>query len=147
MNDENLPTDADISPTGGLDLDEKCALDNFLGKSFQEAETLLMENAFYYREDFMCMGGKAFSFYFPAFFIYLKSPESNQDSDAVNAILGIVEFRLEWDLPSIKIVQYVILEMLNFILENYSKFDIDSEIYGDFQSELKKTIKRVKSLS
>ena len=86
----NLPTISEISPTEGLDLDEKFALEHFLGKGFQEAIDFLMENAFYCREDFMCMGKKAFSFYFPALLPYLKSPKSDLDSDIINAILGII---------------------------------------------------------
>jgi hypothetical protein len=99
---KNLPSAKDISPTGGLDLDEKLALKNFHGKNVKEASDMVFENAFYYQDNFMCMGKKAFAFYFPIYCDYLKSEKSSQDANTVNAILGIIDIRLNFDASSIK---------------------------------------------
>ena len=142
---EELPTLEEISPTKGLDLDEKSALKHFLGKSREQARTLFMENAVYYQEYLRYMGARAFAFYFRELIPYLESDKSNFDSDVVNGILGTIDLRLDVDKQSIDLAQEAVLDVLSYCLRHYSKFDPDPDIYGDLKTELEKMIKRVVS--
>jgi hypothetical protein len=55
----------DISPTNGLDLDEKCAADHFFGLTIDQAFDTFAGHPEYYLADFLYMGDKAFGYYFP----------------------------------------------------------------------------------
>ena len=49
----------DISPSNGLDLDERSALEHFFGKNQEDAVALFEENFGYYAEELTYMGNKA----------------------------------------------------------------------------------------
>lgn len=147
MSAKNLPSLEDISPTKGLDLDEKCAVEHFLGKSIDEASLLFKENAFYYGDDLMHMGRIAFAFYLPALKPYLESSESEFDSDIVNHLLGTIRARLEFDAKSICLAKSSILELLGYCLDKYPKFQVDVSIYGDLGKELRGVLKEVELLT
>lgn len=138
-----LPTAIEISPTNGLDLDEKCALEHFLGKTETEAEKLFFEAAEIYQEDLMSMGDKAFAYYLPALTPYLKSNESRNDSDIVNYLIGIIGRRLEFTPSSIDLAKESVLDLLNYCLDNYEKFDVIPEIYGNLKSKLEDLIAQI----
>ena len=57
-----LPTVEEINPIPE-DLDGQTAVQNFFGKSLEEAEALFRENSLCYQEDLMFMGASAFRFY------------------------------------------------------------------------------------
>lgn len=141
-----LPTFTDISPTGGLDLDENCAVKNFLGKSLEEAGALFMENALYYTGDLMWMGEKAFAFYLPALRTYLESPESCEDSDVVNSMLSIVEHRLEWEPSSLVLGRESVLWTLYYFRDHYERFSPHPEIDRNLPTKLNALIERVELL-
>ena len=102
-----LPILKDISPTKGLQLDEKIALDNFLGKNQEQASKLFFKNALYYSDDLIFMGGKGFAFYFPALLPYIQSVDSNLNSDVVDVLIVIIEARIDRDLDSIKLASTI----------------------------------------
>ena len=135
-----LPILKDISPTKGLQLDEKIALDNFLGKNQEQASKLFFKNALYYSDDLIFMGGKGFAFYFPALLPYIQSVDSNLNSDVVDVLIVIIEARIDRDLDSIKLASTSILEALNYCLENYEKFGVDISIYGNLEKKMIKLI-------
>ena len=72
MRQEELPTESDFY-TDGLDLDGQHAWKCFGGLTLEQAREKFLENPMGYQEDFMFMGGKAFSFYFPVIEEYSKS--------------------------------------------------------------------------
>lgn len=147
MSTNKLPSLEDISPTKGLDLDEKCAIEHFLGKSIDEASLLFKDNALYYENDLMHMGGKAFAFYLPSLKPYLESSESDLDSDIVNSVLVTIRSRLEFDGESICLAKTSISDLLIYCLDNYPKFQVDVDIYGDLESELRRVLNDVQAMN
>lgn len=79
-------TRLDISPSNGLDLDEKYALEHFFGKNQEDAVALFEENFGYYTEDLTCMGNKAFFYYLGSVKSYL---ERNEDEFAPSDYVSI----------------------------------------------------------
>jgi hypothetical protein len=142
----SLPTREDISPTSGVDLDERAALEHFFGKSQSEAAALFFESPEYFADDLMWMGRKAFAFYFPSLEPYITSQESAGDSDIINALLGTLKTRLDDDPVSIKDCRAPVLRMLVFARENLGKFQVDPCINGDVAGELSDLIEKVKAL-
>lgn len=55
----------DISPTNGIDLDEKCAADHFFGLTIDQSYEIFVEHPEYYLNDFLYMGDKGFGHYLP----------------------------------------------------------------------------------
>lgn len=135
MND-TIPTLEDISPTKGLNLDEKVAIEHFLGKSVNAAQALFSENSLYYSGDLMWMGPKAFAYYFPAFAAYLRSESAKDDSDALNALADMITFRSEHEPDVMKAMREVLTNCIDSCLSDYAKFDVDEKIYGKLRSKL-----------
>lgn len=74
-----LPTRLQISPTNGEQLDEKTALENFLGKSRTDAARMFFDadaSNLRYIEDFVHMGIEGFRYYFPTVETYLRDERS-----------------------------------------------------------------------
>jgi hypothetical protein len=69
--DEPLPTRDDFDPTGNC-LDADWAWGNFGGLNLSDAHVKFCEDADIYQEDFMFMGGVAFSYYFPVIERYIR---------------------------------------------------------------------------
>ncbi len=88
-----LPTRTDISAFGSLD--EKSAVNHFLGKDLKQAEALFRENFGLYSEDLMWMGPRAFCFYVDAAIAYLASSAATGDSEAACGFCSAVEFQVE----------------------------------------------------
>src|SRR6185437_15714897 len=59
----HLPTAEEINVFDSLD--ELDAVEHFLGKDLEQAQSLFRENFLRYQEDLMFMGPKAFQFYVP----------------------------------------------------------------------------------
>ena len=121
----SLPTREDISPTLGLDLDERAALEHFFGKTQSEASGLFFENPEYFSDDLMWMGRKAFAFYFPSLEPYITSEESAGGTYVINALIGILKSRLDYDPLSIKDCWTSVLRVLVFVSENLGKYARD----------------------
>lgn len=65
-------TRLDISPTDGLDLDERDALEYFFGKNQEEAAELLHQNFTHYIDYLAYMGDRAFYYYLGSVKLYIK---------------------------------------------------------------------------
>lgn len=141
-----IPTFEDISPTKGLDLDENYAVENFLGKSVEQAQELFTENDIHYAEDLMCMGENAFTFYFPAFANHLKSNDPNLSDASLQSLVGIVKHRVEYERNSIKTSKSFVVETLKYCIKNYSSFDIDEDIYKNLKDDLHDILTKVESI-
>ena len=88
-------TRKDISPTDGVDLDERMALEHFFGKSREEALELLRQDFSYYVEDLTYMGDKAFFYYLGAVKDYLEEGAFSPSDyvDMARELLGVFQYR------------------------------------------------------
>jgi hypothetical protein len=130
------PRDQSVPPPGAGEinvhdsLDEQWAARIFLGKSLSEAEAIFRENALHYFEALLWMGPRAFCYYVVAAIRYLESESSAGDSDAVHALLGTLELRLEWG-DAIEPAFPALRDAIGSILDHWEKFDVAPELYGD----------------
>lgn len=123
----NLPTADDFDVFHSLD--EKTASEHFLNKTLAEAQALFCEDSLTYCQDFMWMGPRAFHFYLEALFNYLKSDDSIGNNDIVNCLLSVVEYRRnDEEFPA---AVDRIRPVLEYVIANYGKFQVDHAIYGD----------------
>jgi len=129
-----LPSAQDINPIPE-DLDGKVAEENFLGKRLDEAVLLFRENSLYYQSDLMWMGPKAFCFYVHAAITYIKGEDAVGDSDMVNCFHSTLTVRLENDRNEIASVTDELKEVIQYILMNWSKYEVDPKIYGDLRAK------------
>jgi hypothetical protein len=124
-------------------LDERYAVEHFLGKDLDQAEALFRDNFLYYQEDLMWMGPKAFRFYLPAAINFLLGTESAGGSDAASSFCGVLEYRLDCDPAEIDAVGRVIREGILGILENFERFGCNREIYGDVAARFRALLSRL----
>ena len=123
-------------------LDEITACEHFCGKTLEEADALFRENGLHYCQDLMWMGSKAFTFYLQAAINYLQSEASREDSDMINCLKGVVEYRKNEE--AFDSARDRVRSMVDYVINHYDKFDVDIAIYGDvlgafrqLQNELK----------
>ncbi len=126
----------DISPSNGLDLDERVALEHFFGKDQEDAVALFEENFGYYAEDLTYMGNKAFFYYLGSVKSYLeRNKDKFEPSDYVSIaydLLGVFQFKKASSLPDIQelneyyhwIVSFVI-KHLNRIIQDDNSWVVD----------------------
>lgn len=106
-----IPTAKDISPTAGLDLDEKCALEHFLGLDRQAVLKLFREESDFlhvYLGDFVHMGRLAFNYYLPPLLQYL---DELPDEDFIDNAPDVVAYLLirfhENEAIPMEIIEYI----------------------------------------
>ena len=146
----DLPTAKEISPTYGTDhedWDAAYARKNFQGKTLTEAELLFRDNALHYQEDLMHMGPDGFRYYVPAFTRYLESPDAVDDSDAVNCFASLIAYRLDWQPQTLAPVASLLVKTCQHILQQYDRFDLIPEIYGDLRPDYEAIITRLNKLN
>jgi hypothetical protein len=122
-------------------LDERTAIAHFLGKDRHAAFALFKDNPLHYADDLSCMGSIAFRFYFPSFAEYLRSSDSDRNSDALNALVGLVERRL--DAAAVEGAEDDIRDVLEHCHRHYEKFDVDPQLYGDLRGEIERLLTRL----
>jgi hypothetical protein len=137
-----LPTAEEINVFDTLD--ERHAVEVFLGKDLEQAEALFRENFLYYQEDLMFMGPKAFVFYVPAAIRYLLGAESSGDSDAANTFCGVIESRLDQEPDAISPVGPLIREGILGMLGDFDRYACDGAIYGDLAARCRDLLSRLK---
>ena len=119
----NIPKEEEISEYDTLD--ERKAVEHFLGKSIAQAEQLFIENSIKYQEDLMWMGSKAFYFYLEAVHRYLQNPLSNGDTDFVFALVSTFEFRRENE--TLDVDETIVVSIVRYLLSSFSKFEISGD--------------------
>lgn len=136
-----LPTKDEINVHNSLD--EITACEHFFNKTLLEAEELFRENSSYYQEDLMWMGPRAFNFYLRSVINYLQSDNSAGDDHLIDCLYEIFVFRSKEKEFLLAIDN--VNKLIDYVINNYKKFDIDIDIYGDLigkyrqlQSEFKK---------
>lgn len=122
-----LPTEDDFDPIGG-DLDAQWAWRNFGRLTLDAAMKKFPEKAECYQEDFMAMGSRAFSFYFPVIESYLiNSPVEYEGWDRCAWILAhAIKSQLQRDTRSV-VLHLVprIRNLIRFVRQNIARFDDD----------------------
>ncbi len=141
-----LPSHKDFCSHKILYPDEEVAIEHFLGKTLKEAKKLFIENDLYYADDLRWMGKKAFQYYLPAFVDFITSNDMNISSDTLNSFVSLLKSKLEYDIESIKSCRTILIETLKYCLENYLKFNVDIEVYGDLKGEVSALLQLVKKL-
>lgn len=119
-------------------MDEGYAYRHFFGKTAEQATGLFAQNALYYQEDLLYMPQKPFSYYLEAFIAYLRSPESDGDSDGASCFLGLIEFKVEHEWKDIKDTFKLLVEHVDYVADNQQKYDAQTCIYGSFQKRRKR---------
>ncbi len=135
-----LPTRLQISPTDGLDLDEAWALKNFLGKSFEAAERMFLEeDSFHYIEDLVHMGIEGLRFYLPAAEAYLHIERSADECAMdlfVPGLVFVVESRLQhegWQAAAAELKS-----VLMAVTRQRGMYGLDEEHLGRLQHLLER---------
>lgn len=125
---KTLPTEDDFDPWGG-DLDAQGAWRNFGGLTLDAATKKFSEKAECYQEDFMFMGSRAFSFYFPVLESYLiNSPVEYEGWDRCAWILAhAIKIQLQSETRSV-VLHLVprIRSLIQFVHRNITRFDDDA---------------------
>ncbi|GMU81056.1 MAG: hypothetical protein AMXMBFR47_09270 [Planctomycetota bacterium] len=108
-----LPTREEINVYDSLD--ERVAVEHFLGRTLDEAEYLFCENPLRYFEDLMWMGPIAFRFYVIAAIRYLtRSPRRVLSGDYFASVIG---FRLDYEPEELKPVGKELLAAFAYLSE------------------------------
>jgi beta-phosphoglucomutase len=89
-----LPVEADFADPRSQDLDERCTVRMFLGKTPEKAEAMFREHFLYHQEHLTYMRAPAFRFYVIPAIKYLLSEDANGDSDAASTFCYVLESRL-----------------------------------------------------
>lgn len=136
-----LPTKDEINVYNSLD--EITACSHFLDKTLEEAEILFRENSLAYGQDLMWMGFRAFAFYLQAAVNYLRGDYSAGDSDIINCLYSTMEYR--WEEEGFTLLHDTIDELINYVMTNYDKFEVDSNIYGDLLEKYRQLYNKLKT--
>jgi hypothetical protein len=110
-------------------LDERSAVEHFLGKDLEQAEALFRED--HYWEDLMWMGPIAFRFYVSAAINYLLSDEAENDAYAASSFCSLIGFRLDHKPADVVPVGPVIREGIIGVLKDFDRYGPDIAIFGD----------------
>lgn len=122
-----LPTKDEINVYNSLD--EITACKHFLNKTLEEVEVLFRESSLAYGQDLVWMGPRAFDFYLQAVINYLQSDYSAADNDIVNCLCSVIEYKLEEE--GFSLVRDKVNTIIDYVIANYDKFEVDTNIYGD----------------
>ena len=127
----SLPTRDEINVYD--DLDGRWACKNFFGKTLEEAEALFRENP-RRDEDLLWMGPIAFRYYVQAAIRFIQSDEGAFQACFINGFRGTLEWRLECQpLEELIPVAGQLAAVCRYVVEHWTKFDANEEIYGDLQ--------------
>jgi len=142
---KSLPTASDINIFDSLD--ERAAVDRFLGKWRDEIEARCREGfAMRVIHDLRWMGDPTFAYYVEAVVNYLESDASADDSDAVNCFIGMIEFRLA-DNPPAGAPWPSVLRGIDHVLGCYDRHQVIEEIYGDLPSRYRAVRGQIRELT
>ena len=126
-----LPTAEELSP-GPEYLESATVLQNFLGKTLEEAEPLFAKWGS--MEDLESMAPAGFRFYVQAAINYVKSQASTNDSTMVSCFADVLAWVLKREAAEELIpVSPQLASVCGYIVQHYDRFDISPEIYGDLR--------------
>lgn len=129
--ERTLPTESDINVFDSLD--ERWAVERFLGKRLDEIEERCRDGfAMDVIQDLMWIGPAAFAYYVEAVADYLVSDASADDSDAVNCFVGTLEFRLEHESDE-AVPWTILIDTIDHVMRHYDRYNASPELYGDLR--------------
>ncbi len=141
-----IPSEEDFYYDG--DVDERWALNHYLGKDLDFAEQR------YYTldplsmvHDFTLVGCRAFRYYIFGAFRYLQSGHSKGEPDVYSALPEILDKKLSEDPRAFLPIAAYIIEFSQWAIENYGKFDVDPDIYGDVREGYRTLQRKMKALA
>ena len=111
----------DISPTNGLSLDERSALEHFFGKNQEDAVALFEENFGYYTEDLTYMGSKAFFYYLGSVKSYLERNEGKFDPSDYEGIARDLLVVFQGKKEEIQEPNEYYLWIISFVINHLNK--------------------------
>ena len=129
------PTAQEINPTP-KNFDEQRAVENFLGKSLEEAEAMFRENAFAVVDDLMWMGPVAFRFYVPAAIHFSQSEAAKGEGDFINGFISVLKHRLEFEADELRPVAEQLASGCDYLIQHHNRFNLMPEIDGDVPARL-----------
>jgi hypothetical protein len=124
-------------------LDERTAVEHFLGKDLEQAEALFREDLLCYWEDLMWMGPIAFRFYVSAAINYLLSEEAENDAYAASSFCSLIGFRLDHKPADVVPVGPVIREGIIGVLKDFDRYGPDIAIFGDVAGRYQALLSRL----
>ena len=139
-----IPTRSDWGEVDPNDLDAQWAFEQFLGKSFADAEELFATNALFYGEALESMPPVPFNFYACALAQYLTSNRARGDADGASSFLN----RLAWILQTRPQIVFAetkakLLSAAEHVAANQDFYEASVSIYKRFPERLN----RIKRLS
>ncbi len=124
-------------------LDERTAVEHFLGKDLEQAEALFREDLLCYWEDLMWMGPIAFRFYVPAAINYLLSEEAENDAYAASSFCSLISFRLDHEPAEVIPVGPVIHAGIIGVLEDFDRYGPGIAMFGDVAGRYRALLSRL----
>jgi len=146
-NFKTLPSEDDFYHNG--DCDERYAIKTYYGKDIDFAQQQ------YYKytplgvvQDLIFIGTKAFRYYIFGAFRYLQDDNIDKDdaSEVYCALVDILAKHLREHSEDMQYIADYLLKFLNWAIENYDKFNVDEEIYGDIREKYIELAKKVKEI-
>ena len=126
---KHVPTKNEISPSNGIDLDERVALSHFYGMHYNQAVKLFEENFTYYINDLLWMGETAFFYYLKSIEIYISKNISEDTPiflyEVSRSLLDLFEQRLNNSKKNIKNVSLVNIQ--NIFIAKINTLLIDND--------------------
>ena len=140
----SIPTRSDWGEVDPGDLDAQWALEQFLGRSFADAEELFARNALYYGEALESMPPVPFNFYARALAQYLTSDTAPGDADGASSFLRILAWVLETRPEIIGAeTKAKLMSAAEHVAANQAFYEASVSIYKRFPEHLN----RIKRLS
>ena len=142
----DIPSEQDWEGVNNsYDLDAAYAFKMFFGKSIAETRADFARNPIERTDEIRSMPKIPFQYYIIAFRDFVRDVDKLDDwkSDAASCFISLVEEMFENKPDFIVPVYHELEPTLKFISQNQGLYDADEDIYGSFQS----TMKRIMALS
>ncbi len=123
---DSRPKESDFDPYNGC-LDAQCAWKNFGGLSVTEAFTKFCDRPEIYQEDFMFMGGAAFSYYFPVIERYVRESHAHADNgydvEAMWILAHCIKQQFDYrNTQHVESLRTRVLDLITHVRNNLSQY-------------------------
>lgn len=123
-----LPTEQEINPEGNS-YDGQMAVNHFLRKTREQITLELATRLhWYFYEDYLWMGSRAFCFYFPAVADYVTTAKARTDYQVVDNFCWVIESRLKSDFAQIRDAFPAIIRFAEYVLTHFEEYQEDEEL-------------------
>jgi len=102
------------------------AVAHFLGKTEKQImKELATRLHWYFYEDYLWMGSRAFCFYFPAVADYVTTTKARTDYEVVDNFCRVIESRLNSDFAQIRDAFPAIIRFAEYVLTHFEEYKED----------------------